>query len=174
MALTSEAAGAARESAQRAVEGARSVVADLIEAVRSAAYGVLDEQKARAAREVADVALAVRSGAQALEKSDNRAAAHYVERAALGIEHVAEAMRKRSWSDILAEAEEFAQRRPALFVFGAIAAGFAAGCLVSPPPRGEMRRKGRAAVEPSSRLAAAAEEPEPAHRSSGGRRAKDN
>lgn len=175
MALTSDAAGAAREGAQRAADEARSVLVEFLEAMRSAAYGILDEQKARAAKEVGDIAEAVRSSARSLERSDNSAIARHVERAASGIEDFALAMRQRSWNDILADTEEFAQRRPTLFVLGAIAAGFAAGCLASMPAQGVP---GEVREEPASRFTetemsaprpAAAAEPEPAHRSGGER-----
>jgi hypothetical protein len=170
MALTSDAAG---EGAPHADEGGRSVLAEFLDAMRGAAYGILDEQKGRAAQEVADIAEAVRCSARSLDKSDNPAIARYVERAALGIDHLAEAMRQRSWHDILADTEEFAQRRPAFFVLGAIAAGFAAGCLASLPApgaaRGEAAPRQAEAERPASLSAAPAE---PAHRSAR-RRAKD-
>lgn len=183
MALTSDAATAAREGAQRAAEGARSVFAELLNAMRSAAYGLLDEQKARAAKEVGDIAEAVRCSARSLEQSDNPAIARSVEHAALSIERFSGVIRERSWSDILADTEEFAQRRPTLFVLGAIAAGFAVGCLASVPAA--SRAPGESRDEPAPRpaeivtpaalpAATTGHAHEPAHRATGGRRAKEN
>ena len=158
MTLTNEAGGGAREGAQRAAEGARSVLAEFLEAMRSAAYGILDEQKARAAKEVGDIAEAMRCSARSLAQSDNPAVARYAERAALGIDRLAEAVRQRSWNDIFADTEEFARRRPTLFVLGAIAAGFAAGCLAAAPAAPGTPGKAREAPEPRR---AGAETPAP-------------
>lgn len=158
MALTNEAGGGAREGAQRAAEGARSVLAEFLEAMRSAAYGILDEQKARAAKEVGDIAEAMRCSARSLAQSDNPAVARYAERAALGIDRLAEAVRQRSWDDILADTEEFAHRRPTLFVLGAIAAGFAAGCLAAAPAAPGTPGKAREVPQPRH---AGAETPAP-------------
>lgn len=159
-------------------EGARSVLAELLEAMRSAAHGVLDEQKARAAEEVGDIAEAVRCSARSLGQSDNPAIARYAERAAVGIDHVADVMRRRSWNDILADTEEFAQRRPTLFVLGAVAAGFAAGCLASVPAASRVPGETRDAPAPRSAEiempTAATADREPMHHAAGGRRAKEN
>ena len=131
-----------------AAEGVRSVLAEFLEAMRSTAYGILDEQKARAAKEVGDIAEAVRSSARSLVQSDNPAVARYAERAALGIDRLAETVRQRTWNDILADTEEFARRRPTLFVLGAIAAGFAAGCLAAAPAAPGTPGKTREIPEP--------------------------
>jgi hypothetical protein len=168
MALTSDAAAAVREGAERAAEGARSVLVEFLEAVRSAAYSILDEQKARAAKEVGDIAEAVRASARSLEQSDNPAIARYIERAAERIEHFSGVMRERSWNDILADTEELAQRRPTLFVLGAIGAGFAAGWLAS---LAEGRRAPNEREEPLSRYAEI-EAPAPSARSAPSRNAR--
>ena len=57
--------------------------------------------------------------------------AHYTGAAAERIEHFADAVRKRRWREIIADIEDFARRQPVLFTLAAMAAGFAAGRVLS-------------------------------------------
>ena len=60
--------------------------------------------------------------------------ARYADEAADWIEDFSRAVRERRWRDIVADTEDFARRRPALFALGAIAAGFLAGRMLSASP----------------------------------------
>src|SRR5579875_2543165 len=72
-------------AAERGIQYVKMLAAELVEASRSAAQSVLDEQKEGAARQIAAVAGAARAAAQALEQSNSPTLAHYTGRAALFI-----------------------------------------------------------------------------------------
>jgi ElaB/YqjD/DUF883 family membrane-anchored ribosome-binding protein len=108
-------------------------VNDLLDAARSAAETMLDDQKQRTAGRVAGIAEAVRCAAQSLERSDSRAIARWADQAASRIEDFSCLIRERRWSEIAADTENFARRQPMLFVLGAAVTGFLAGRLLSVP-----------------------------------------
>jgi hypothetical protein len=117
---------------------AKPILTEVLDAARSAAEAILDEQKQRAAKRIAGIAAAVQCAAQALEPSDSRAIAGWADQAAGRIDDFARLLRDRRWSDIAADGEDFARRQPMLFVVGATVAGFLAGRLLSlPPDRGQ-------------------------------------
>jgi hypothetical protein len=115
------------------LERAKTILSELLDASRLAAEALLDEQKLRTAKRVKEIAEAVRSAAQSLERSDNRAIARYAERVAFRIADFSDLIRERRWSEIVADAEDFAQRQPTLFLLGAAVAGFIGGRLLSVP-----------------------------------------
>jgi hypothetical protein len=114
-------------AAERGIEYLRTIAAELVEAGRSAVQSVLDEQKADAARQVATVAAAVRSAAQSLDQSNRSALARYTDRAAGTVERFAQSLRERNWSELADDVEALARRQPALFIAGAVVAGFLTG-----------------------------------------------
>jgi ElaB/YqjD/DUF883 family membrane-anchored ribosome-binding protein len=117
-------------------DGARDIVREFVDAARSAAESLLEEQRQRAAERVSSIAEALRSAASSLDHSQNRAIARYADQAADQIEHVSRAMRERRWNEIVAETEDFARRQPTLFVLAAVATGFLAGRLLWTPTGG--------------------------------------
>lgn len=143
-----EATGAATDAAQRGIEAARRIAAELIDASRAAAQSLADEQKHRAAQQVANIAEAIEQAAQSLDRSDNRAAAAYTRQAAESIEQLSRAIDDRSWADIGADVEGFARRQPVLFALGAVGAGFLAGrFLLAPAPAPPADRHSEADAE---------------------------
>jgi hypothetical protein len=124
-------AAANPKSGQPGIERAKGIVAELAEAARSVAEALADEQRAQASAQVTAVADAVRCAAQSLEQSRSPTMAHYAGEAAERVEHIADAIRHRRWRDILADTEDFARRQPMLFVLATIAAGYAAGRVLS-------------------------------------------
>jgi ElaB/YqjD/DUF883 family membrane-anchored ribosome-binding protein len=104
-----------------------SVFADFVDAARSAAESLLDEQKQQVAGKVSGIAEALRSAAHSLQQSQNRTIAEYVDQAADRVESISRAVGERSWTEIAADAEDFARRQPTLFALGAVAAGFLVG-----------------------------------------------
>jgi|GEM_PF-1242878 hypothetical protein len=114
-------------AAERGIQYVKMLAAELVEASRSAAQSVLDEQKEGAARQIAAVAGAARAAAQALEQSNSPTLAHYTGRAAESVERFGESLRQRSWGELVGEVEALARRRPALFIAGAVVAGFLSG-----------------------------------------------
>jgi len=121
------------EDREEGIDRAKAILAQLVDATRSAVEAMLDDQKQRAAKQVDGIAEAVRCAAQCFERSDSRAIARYADRAADQIEDFSLLIRDRRWSEIAADAEDFARRRPLLFILGATAAGFLAGRLLSVP-----------------------------------------
>jgi len=109
------------------------ILTGLLDATRSAAETLLDEQKQRAAERVNGIAEAVRCAVQSLERSDSRAVARHAERAADQIEDFSHLIRERRWGEIVADTGNFARRRPSLFLLGAAAAGYLAGRFLSVP-----------------------------------------
>ena len=121
------------EGGEQSFERAKTILAEFVDALRLVGETMLDEQKQQAAERVAGIAEAVRSAAQSLERSGSREIARYADGAADQVDHVSQLIRDRRWSKIVADTEDFAQRRPMLFALGAAAAGFLAGRLLSIP-----------------------------------------
>jgi len=94
------------------LERAKTILTELLDATRSAAEALLDEQKQRAAERVKGIAVTVRCAAQSLERSDSRAVARHAERAADQIEDFSHLIRERRWGEIAADTGNFARRRP--------------------------------------------------------------
>lgn len=117
----------------RRIERAGAIVAELADAFCSALIGAAEEQGAKAGEQVSAVAEAVRCAAQSLDQSGSPGIARGVDRAADRIEHIADIVRRREWREIATETGDFARRRPGLFGLGAVAVGFLAGRLLTPP-----------------------------------------
>ena len=146
---------------QAAVAGAtaRQIAGPLGEQMRQAAQSLLEEQKGRVAQAVEDIADVLRRTADALESEDRAATARYAEEAAAQIRRLSDALRNREIGELLAKAEDFARRQPALFIARAVAAGFVVGRMLVRPP--EQRGRGYAMTggERSYHSYAPAEEP---------------
>lgn len=145
--MKEQAKDAAREvgaQAGAASAAARREVGRLSEQMRDAAESLLDEQKDRMASAVHGVADMLRRTADTLERENNAAAAHYADRAAAQIDRFSETVRNRQLGEMVATAEDFARRQPALFIAGAVAAGFVIGRLLARPSR---RDQGTAASQ---------------------------
>jgi ElaB/YqjD/DUF883 family membrane-anchored ribosome-binding protein len=135
-------AGAASAAAQREV-------GRLGGQMREAAASLLDEQKERMASAVHGIADMLRRTADTLERENNATAARYADRAAAQIDRLSQTVRNRELGEIVASTEDFARRQPALFVAGAVAAGFVLGRLLARPSRREYAA-GKALYRPSS------------------------
>jgi hypothetical protein len=117
------------DAAERGIEHVKAIAAGLVEASRSAAQSVLDEEKEKAARQVGAIAAAVRSAAQSLNRSNLPTLTHYTDRAAGNIESFGHALSGRRWGELADDLEILARRRPALFITAAALAGFLVGRL---------------------------------------------
>jgi hypothetical protein len=155
--------GAAREphsTARTVAEPGHSVVAEFVDAARSAAESLLEEQKQQIADRVAGVAEALRCASPSLDQSQNRVIARYAQQVGDHVENIARNMRNRRWGELVADIEEFARRQPTWFVLGAVATGFLVGRLVWAPTqrsesigqssRGETTRAVTAAISSGS------------------------
>lgn len=137
-AIKAQAADAARDArAQATAAGtaAQRQVARLGEQMRDAAESLVEEQKERMAAAVQGVADMLRRTADTLEHENNTTAAHYAGRVAAQVDRLSTAVREREIGEMVASTEDFARRQPALFIAGAVAAGFVIGRLLARPPR---------------------------------------
>ena len=107
-----------------------SVVTEFLDAARSAAESLLEEQKRQIADRISAVARALRSAAQPLDESQTRVIAGYLEEGAMQVDSLSRTMRERHWGELVADAEDFARRQPTWFVLGAVATGFVVGRLL--------------------------------------------
>jgi hypothetical protein len=123
--------GASAERSERVVMGRFG------DQMRAAARSLLDEKKERVATAVEAFADAFRHAAWTLDRNRQSRAARCAEQAAVRVERVSASVRNLYFSNIVASANGFAHRRPALFVAGAIATGFVLSRLLSQPGRGD-------------------------------------
>jgi hypothetical protein len=103
--------------------------------MREAARSLLHEKMERVAQAVDAFAEAFRRAAWSLDRNRQSRAAHYAEQAAARIERVSADVRNHHFNDMMAGTNDFAHRRPALFVAGAVAAGFVLSRLLVRPGR---------------------------------------
>jgi ElaB/YqjD/DUF883 family membrane-anchored ribosome-binding protein len=132
------------------VEPPKSVVDELVDAARSAAESLLEEQKRQIAERVGGIAEALHSAAHSLENSQNTLIARYVEETADRVEDISRQVRDRHWNEIVSDTEDFARRQPTLFVLGAMATGFLMGRFLW-ARTSEQRQASEAARELSQR-----------------------
>ena len=107
-----------------------SVVTEFLDAARSAAESLLEEQKRQIADRASGIAKALRSAAQPLEESQSHVIARYLEEGAAQVDSLSRTMRERHWGELVADSEDFARRQPTWFVLGAVATGFVLGRLL--------------------------------------------
>jgi ElaB/YqjD/DUF883 family membrane-anchored ribosome-binding protein len=127
MADQNDASSTIGRTADASGERETSVIAEFVDAARSAAESMLEEQRQQVAEKVSGIAEALRSAANSLEQSQNRALAGYVDQAADQVASIYRTVRERHWNEIVADTEDFARRQPTLFVLGAVATGFLVG-----------------------------------------------
>jgi hypothetical protein len=116
--------------AERTAETARGIASDFVGEVKDAANALLNEQKDRAAETVGNVASALRQTAQQLHE-ENPAVARYAERAADRVDLFSDAVRERPLGEMIGDIDGFARRSPAVFLVGAVAAGFLVGRVIA-------------------------------------------
>jgi hypothetical protein len=126
-------AAARAEDREEGIVRAKAILTEFVDATLSTAEAMLEEHKQRAAQRVDGLAESLRCAAQCLERSDNRAIARYAARAADQVGEFSLGIRNRGWNQIIADAEDLARRRPALFMLGATLAGFLAARVLSLP-----------------------------------------
>lgn len=134
-----------------------SVVTEFMDAARTAAESLLEEQKRQIADRISGVAEALRAGAHPLEQSQSRVIARYLEAAAGQVDDLSHSMRQRRWSELVADAEDFSRRNPTLFVLGSVAVGFVIGRLLWTSTAGRQHQStwSSGASEPARSVTAA-------------------
>ena len=111
-------------------KGPGSVVTEFLDAARSAAESLLEEQKRQIADRISGVAEALRSAARPLDESQSHVIARYLEEGAAQVHSLSRRMHERHWGELVADTEDFARRQPTWFVLGAVATGFVVGRLL--------------------------------------------
>jgi hypothetical protein len=95
----------------------------LMDRVREGANTQLSTQKNRATDGIGSVAQAVRQTTQHLREQQHDTIARYVDQAADQLERVSERLRQKDVGELLQDAQQFARRRPAVFIGSAFAIG---------------------------------------------------
>jgi hypothetical protein len=131
--------GRADEHAPASRSQSPRIAEQAVEDLRTAAGSLLAEQRSRAADTVHGIAEALHRTAETLHR-EQMPIAPYADRVADQIDAFSARIREQRWSDLLADAEAVAHRQPALFLVGAVAAGFIAGRFMtaSEPPVDDM------------------------------------
>src|ERR1700761_4465493 len=106
-----------------------SVVTEFLDAARSAAESLLQEQKRQIADRVSGIARALQNAAHPLDESQSRVVARYLEEGAAQVHSLSRRMHERHWGELVADTEDFARREPTWFVLGAVVTGFVLGRL---------------------------------------------
>jgi ElaB/YqjD/DUF883 family membrane-anchored ribosome-binding protein len=139
-----------------------SVVTEFLDAARSAAESLLEEQKRQIADRVSGIARALQSAAQPLHESQSHVIAGYIEEAATQVDTLSRTMRERHWGELVADTEDLARRQPAWFVLGAVATGFILGRLLwtsTGDRRNDAGRSSRSSEPPRTVTAAISSAP---------------
>ncbi len=126
------------ESAAPAVKQVSDTVSEVVDQAQNTARQVsaqakqsatsrLESQKERAVDSLVTVAHALRQTGQHLNEQDQGTFATYIEQAAERVEGLTNHLRAKDVTQLLAETQDFARRRPAMFLGAALALGFAGG-----------------------------------------------
>lgn len=89
------------------------------------ARGLVEQQKGAVAASLSTVARALRSTASQLESDDEKSYAGYASSVASSIDRFSSSIRDRDFDSLRRDADNFARTRPALFLGGCVALGFA-------------------------------------------------
>ena len=95
----------------------------LMDRVRQGATTQLGTQKDRATDGIGSVAQVVRQTTQHLREQRHETLARYVDEAANQLERVSQQLRQKDVGELLNDAQDFARRRPAVFIGSAFALG---------------------------------------------------
>jgi ElaB/YqjD/DUF883 family membrane-anchored ribosome-binding protein len=117
-------------TAQMSRDRAGTVIADFLDAARSAADSLLEEQKRQVTERISGVAEALRNAVSPLDQSQNGAMARLLEQGANRVGDFSFTLHNRRWNELVADTQDFAKRQPTLFVLGAVATGFLVGRLL--------------------------------------------
>lgn len=113
------------EQASQTGEQIKQQASHWAEDARSRGKQMLHEQKSNAAEQISGVARALRQSAdQCKQEASQQTAGRVLEQAASGLEQFSDMLRHRDIDSMMEQAGSLMRRQPALFVGGAIAAGF--------------------------------------------------
>jgi len=95
----------------------------LMDKVRQGATSQLSTQKNKATDSIGIVAEAVRQASQQLRTQQHDAIANYIDQAANQLERFSASVRNKDVGELVRDAQQFARRRPAVFIGSAFAIG---------------------------------------------------
>jgi hypothetical protein len=104
--------------------GDGATAGEVTQQAKQHATSQLESQKSRAVDSLVTVAQALRQTGQHLQHQDQDAISEYVQQAAERVEGVTNYLRSRDMPELLAETQDFARRRPGVFLAGSLALGF--------------------------------------------------
>jgi len=114
----------AKDTAGQVVDQAKDTAGQVAEQAKQQAASQLESQKERTVDTLVTVAQALRETGQHLQEQEQTAVGGYIEQAAERVETFTNYLRTRDVPALLAETQDFARRRPGLFLSGAVALGF--------------------------------------------------
>jgi len=133
----------AADLGRKATQGARDVATE----AQSQARNRIERGKQDAATTLSSVATTLLQSGLQLRDDQQQIAGEYVERAARQIERAANYVQNADLREVVDEVEDFARRRPALFIGSAFAAGLLAARFLK-SSRTTPRRKEETPLEP--------------------------
>lgn len=152
--LKDEFAGAGKEQVRRAGEQVKQSAskmrdevkqrgADMVGRAQGRVGELVGEGKERAAEQIDSVAEALRSAAGKLREEDNAVVARYAETAAEQIERLTGYLHDREPGVMMRDLENFARRRPEVFIGGLAVAGVVLGRFLRSTGERDWRRRER-------------------------------
>ena len=135
--------GAIRSTGEaRANGGANGPTASgVLDGVKQRVTSRVDEQKNRAAAGLGGIADVIRSAGNEL-RNENETLASYVDTASDQMKRFADQIREKGVADLLDDVQEFARRRPALFIGGAFLLGLGIARFLKSSADRDMRDYG--------------------------------
>jgi hypothetical protein len=117
--------GGAREAGRKIGEEMKAGAREAVEVGKERTRSFLEDQKATVAGQMEDLASMLRRAAREHDEDGGRnASVRLAERAANGMESIAASLQERDLRGLVRNCEDFARRSPAVFIGGALTAGF--------------------------------------------------
>jgi hypothetical protein len=123
----------------------------IMDKVRQGATTQLGTQKDKATDGMGTVAEAVRQTSQQLRSQQHDTIANYIDQAAQQLEQFSTRLREKDVGELMRDAQQFARRRPAVFVTSAFALGLLGARFLKSSRDGEYENNGRNSYASSSR-----------------------
>ena len=123
----------------------------IMDKVRQGATTQLGSQKDKATDGIGTVAQAVRQTSQQLRGQQHDTIANYIDQAAQQLEQFSTRLRDKDVGELMRDAQQFARRRPAVFVTSAFALGLLGARFLKSSRDGEYENNGRNSYASSSR-----------------------
>jgi phage-related protein len=124
----------AKQSLGEVAAQTKEQAAELAEQVKQQAGEKIDAQKSQAAERLGGVASALRETGRTLHEQEDDTVAQYVDSLAGQVEKASTYLKEMNISDMAREIQNFAQRKPEMFLLTSLAAGFLLGRFLRSSP----------------------------------------